>query len=162
MDAAITHVQENPVAYGVILACLFPLLYITRRWTGPIFFHGVEIVLYSAIFHLTFAGAVRFLAWFREASEFRYWETDVNATRMTTPIANFWMKDQYSPEILFYIECVAFAIIVFIVVYFRPMNLGAKNRYKSKIDGDRKRPAYGNRRKQSSFVTARGSQFPRR
>ena len=157
MDVFIAHLRENPVGYGVVLAFLVPLLYIGRKYTAPVIFHGFEVVLYSALFHLAFCGAVRFLAWFKGASEFRQVDTAgaVQIKDFTTPLTNFWMRDQYVPVGLFYFECLAIFVILCIVVYYRPMSLG-KNYYKGKDNRSRvgKRPKYaaGNGRRRPKQV----------
>ncbi len=152
MDPIFEHIEANSIAYIAIGACLIPIFYLTRKYTAPLFFYILETVLYAGLFHLAFGGAVRFLAWFRDASKFRYWETSVEDLKFTTPLANFWMRDQYVPVALFYVECVALAIIVFIVVYFRPMNLG-RNKYKGNEERHgRKRPQYGSRFEGSTAV----------
>lgn len=131
MEAVIQHVQQHMAGYIALSVCIVPLLYVFREITKPVFFYTFEIILYAAGFHLVFGGLVRFFGWFRDASSFEHVNTGgvVSQVALSTPMKEFWVKELYSPITLYYVECAALAIIIFIVVYFRPLGWGQKNKY---------------------------------
>ena len=134
MEAVVQHVTNNVVGYAALAAFLVPFLIIFRRHVWPLVFHTCEVIVYSVVFHVVFGGIVRFLAWFRDASSFEHYDTTgvVNQLSFTTPMTNFWIKELYVPQGLYFFELAAFAAIVFIVIWFRP--LGTQNYYRGKGD----------------------------
>lgn len=134
MDQVVQNIQENTVAYVVIAVCLLPVLYLTRRWTGPVLMGIGEIIVYSAVFHLIVAGLVRFFAWFREASSFQNVDTSgaVTQATLTTPLTQFWDRALYKPSFLFWVEVAGFVAILYVVIWIRPTQFASKNKYKGK------------------------------
>ncbi|MCH7959548.1 MAG: hypothetical protein IID08_05435 [Candidatus Hydrogenedentes bacterium] len=149
MDALLQNIQENAVAYGVTAAVLVPLIYAFRQHTFPIIFHTLEAAFYMCSFHLVLGGMVRFFQYFKSASHMENALGEAAATPvMTTPInLNFWQRELYEPEWLFYFEVAAALALLFLVIKIRPVRYKGKNRYKGK-DGGR-----GSRRVKKSAHT---------
>lgn len=141
MDVLIQNIQENAVAYGVTAAVLIPLIYAFRQHTFPIIFHSLEAVFYMVTFHLVLGGMVRFFQYFKSASRMENALGEAAATPViTTPInMNFWQKELYEPEWLFYFEAGAALFLLFVVIKLRPVRYSGKNRYKGKDGGQANR-----------------------
>lgn len=128
MEGFTTHIQDNWIAYAILIVCLVPVLYVFRDYTRPFIFHGFEVAIYMAIFHVVFHFGVGIAAWFRYESSF-----DKSITvDWNTPLAvGFWQRELYVPQGLFWAEVVVLFLFIFIVWRFRPMKLGDKNTYRS-------------------------------
>lgn len=129
MEAAFEHVRDNLGAYLVVCACAIPVLFVFRKHTGPVVFHTIEVIIYAAVTHAAFGGAVRSAWWFKSMTSMHL---DPNRQAFTTPWLAFWKKDLYAPEALYYAEVVFLILIIFVVARYRPMSLGQKNVYKGK------------------------------
>lgn len=137
MDVVIQHVQEHLAIYVTGGAVLLPLLYVFRYWTFPVLFHGSEIAFYLAIFHFITGGLVRFFWYFKSQTQMENALGPAEAqANWTTPInLEFWKRDRYEPEWLFFFEIGAAVCILFLVYKFRPVKYNRKNRYKGKDGG---------------------------
>lgn len=120
--------------YVVAVVVVVPLLYAFRRWTFPVIFHSVEGVFYFVCVHMVIAGMVRFFQYFKSETEMENaLGPGEQALAMTTPVnINFWQKDLYNPEWLFYFEIAVILGIAYVVLKLRPVNYKRKNRYKGK------------------------------
>ena len=162
MEAVFDHIRDNVVVYGVVSVLLIPVLYAFRQFTGPFLFHTLETIIYAIVFHLVFAGAVRFLSYFKNATSIdRAYGGDVDLVGYTTPLQDFWKQELYYPRWLFYVEVAALLGIIGIVVYFRPMSMKGVNRYKGKDAEDAKRPARYAKGKPTRGQMRRTTQYSR-
>lgn len=143
MEIVIAHVQDNAFMYALGALVAIPIIYATRQYSVPILFHTFETIIYMTIFHVVFAGMVRAASWFRNETTMdrAFEETARNDVVWTTPVTRFWDRALYEPANLFYAECVVACVIVFIVVYFRPMKTPTKNKYKGKAAPGAKKKA---------------------
>ena len=134
MDAIIQHLQEHMAIYVVAVVVVLPLLYAFRYWTFPVIFHAVEGVFYFACVHMVIAGLVRFFQYFKSQTEMENALGPGEAqAAFTTPVNfNFWQKDLYNPEWLFFLEIAAILGIAYVVLKLRPVNYKRKNRYQGK------------------------------
>lgn len=154
MEALFTEVQGNLGAYGLILACLLPFVYLFRRQVMPVLFYGGEMVVYGAVFHVVFHGIVRFFKWFRDESTFHNVDTSgarIPQTDFHTPLTRFWDQELYMPHFLFWVEMAGFALIIYGVYKYRPINY-KKNNYHGREPLGKKPDPYAN---SSPFTSAR-------
>ena len=125
MDAILQHLQEHYRIYIVLAVCLLPPLVIFRRHSIPIIQYLVECSIYITIMHFLVYCIIGFVAWFIDASSMkRAFDKDptVNvAPDWNVPLNQFWDRTLYNPEWLFYFECVAGLLIIFLVWRYRPM-----------------------------------------
>ena len=145
MDSLLTDIQANLRAYGLILACVLPFLFLFRRQVMPVLFYGGEMIVYCAVFHVVFHGIVRFFKWFRDESTFHNVDTSgaqIPQTDFHTPLTRFWDRELYMPDFLFWVEMVAFALIIYCVFKYRPINY-KKNNYHGKEPLAKKPDPYG-------------------
>lgn len=122
MDALLTHLQEYWIGYVFLVGGLVPVIYFTRQYTLPVIQWTAELCIYSAIMHVVVHGLVRLTAWFKEQSQFER-AFDVEAARpdWRTPLLEFWNKEAYNPDWLFWVE-VAFVIVAIVLMFkYRPM-----------------------------------------
>lgn len=154
MEGVFEHLRQNLAVYAVVSVCIIPVLYIFRKHTVPVIFHGLEVLIYSVLAHLAFYGMVQFTWWFKSQSAM---QLDANAQPYTTPLTAFWVKDLYSPEALYYVEVGMFFLIIFVVAYFRPLKMGVKNQYKGKQGPPppKKKSAYNRRPARGQYARRR-------
>lgn len=158
MEAVYEHVQENMVGYIVLAVVLLAVTVAFRKYTLPAIFYTIETSIYIVVFHTVFTGMVRFASWFRSQTEIR--STRATASQYTgeffTPMKEFWRKDLYSPEWLYYFEIAVIVAIIIIVIRYRPTAFGRKNKYRStqNVPGGKKPST-------STYGSRTGTQFPR-
>jgi nitrate reductase NapE component len=128
MEGFATHIQDNWIAYAILVVCLVPVLYVFRDYTRPLIFHSFEVAIYMAIFHVVFHGGVRMAAWFRYESSF---DKSITVDWTTPLIVGFWRQELYNPLWLYWAELAVLGLFIFIVWRFRPMKLGDRNTYRS-------------------------------
>lgn len=145
MEAVIQHFQENLTAYIAFTVCMLPVLYISRKYSGPVIFHVAEMALYAVVFHMSFAGLVSFFSWFRDSSSFKNYDTSgaLITDTFAVPVKEFWLKELYAPTGLYYFELAVLAVIAFVVVYYRPLGFGQKNHYKGADGGQGSKASQG-------------------
>lgn len=130
MDVVIGHVQENMAAYAVVVFFVLPTIWYFRKWTFPFIYHSIEYVIYCTAFHVLFGGILRVFSWYRVETRFKNFDGSLSSdyVELTNPMStNFWMKELYSPQWLFYVEVAAALGLLYIVVCIRPI------RYKNTV-----------------------------
>lgn len=139
--------QETLAPYGAYIAvamCVLPLIYMGRKYTWPVIAFVIEVGIFSVALHLFLFGLFTVATWFRGATTVRFLAdgTQVAIKPMATPLLEFWKKELYSPEAIFYVEIVCFLAIVYAVYWLRPMSLDRRNTYKGKVpQGGKKKKA---------------------
>ena len=107
--------------YAVLVLCLLPLLYVSRRYVGPLILWVGETILYIGSLHLLLHGIVRLARWFHLESAMYFEErTDPG---WNVPIVGFWRPEEYNPEWLFYFQLAALCVITFLVFRLRPLKV---------------------------------------
>jgi hypothetical protein len=123
---------------GGVLAV--PFIYFTRRWTIPLFLYTIELSIYCSVMHVLVHVFVVLTAWFKTNSSIRALQKDglpPDAAFWTTPIVKFWEKSLYDPEWVIYVEGVFAAILIILVLKYRPMHT-QKPKPRFGIDGAKK------------------------
>lgn len=160
MDAILAHIQDNLTAYIIGAVFILPVLIAFRQYTGPVIFRTLEGCTYFAMFHLCVAGLTRFAWYFKSSSQFENNAAAEEAmTPFTTPVnLQFYQKELYSPQWIYWVEVAAILGVIYIVVVLRPVSISQKNKYKGKTNqaGARGRARSGQKR------PARGSAAARR
>jgi hypothetical protein len=131
-EPIILHVQEYGIAYFGIALVILPLLVVFRKYTLPFIYHSVEYILYCAVAHVMIGGLVRAFSWFRSETTFKSFDDSAPVASFKTPIAQgFWQKELYNPEWLFWFEVGVAALLLYVVIFVRPVKFKQKP-YKSK------------------------------
>lgn len=125
------HVEAHAVYYIVGAVVLLPLLYFTKRYSIPLILYAVEISIYLTVIHVVVHYIVAFLRWFKEQSEADPIKAGLVTYDWGTPMSKFWVREEYHPEFLFYMEVVFAVLILAAVLRFRPMKVQnvRKSRY---------------------------------
>lgn len=124
MDALLEHLRAHVVAYVVLVICLIPLLYITRKFSVPVILYAAEVALYCAILHIILWAIVGGFAWFKESSSMqRAFETGQEKVNWGIPLLQFWERDAYKPKWVHVLEIFLALGIVWAVWRFRPMQI---------------------------------------
>jgi len=121
MEAVIAHLQHLWPYYALGVVVAVPLLWLTRTYSLPFLQFVLEFVVYSGIVHIVLHGIIRLAAWFRYESQMKFLEKDKVRTGWMTPIIEVWNRDAYNPRWVFYFELVLAAVILFLMVRYRPM-----------------------------------------
>lgn len=128
----VEHVGAHQTVYtvvGVLFVALLPLIYLTRRWTGPIILYTVETICYLYGMHVGVGVVTRAAAWFKESSSMdRAFSREKEAVEWTTPWLRFWEQEAYFPPNIFWIEVVFAVLIIFAVWRYRPLRVRRKAR----------------------------------
>lgn len=133
-EAITLHLQENGVAYFVGSVVLIPLLVVFRKYTLPVLYHTAEYAIYCAIAHVLIGGLTRVFSWFRAETSFKNYSGDLSPdfVAFTTPLnSGFWQRELYSPQWLFYFEIAVALLLLYVVIFVRPIKFKQKP-YKSK------------------------------
>lgn len=126
MEAVLAHFTEYWIAYAAGLVCLLPILYVTRSYSLPIIFYTVEMVLYICIMHVVMWTLVIIAKWFKEQSSMRALGDPERAPEWQTPLLEFWVREEYNPPGLFWVEVVFVVVIIAAVYRYRPPKLKRK------------------------------------
>ena len=130
--AVVEHVQAHQSIYvvaGVLFVALLPLLYLTRRWTGPVILYTVETIAYLYGMHLAVGVVTRVAAWFKDSSAMdRAFSRQHEKIEWVTPWLRFWEKEVYYPQGIFWTEVVFAVLIIFAVWRYRPLRVRRKPR----------------------------------
>jgi hypothetical protein len=128
MDQVLAHLQEYYVAYGLVALGLLPIIYATRRYSVPLIFYTIEIIIYLIAIHVAVWAVVVTARWFKEQSTMRVLSdgSPVAAPDWSTPLLEFWQRDLYSPSWLVWLEVVLALIVVGLVFKYRPMRVQQK------------------------------------
>ncbi len=157
VEPLIAHLQENGVAYFLGALVGIPLLVVFRKYTVPFFLHTVEYLLYCACAHVLIGGLTRAFSWFRAETAFKSYSGEVSAdfVPFSTPIAmNFWQRELYSPEWLFWFECCIGVLLLYVVIFIRPVKFKQKP-YKSKRPAPGQLSSHGSGRPKEYTVGAK-------
>ncbi len=141
MDAVAAHLSEYYLYYLIGVAALLPVLYLTRRWSGPLVFYTLEIAVYLGFMHLVMWALVGLTRWFAENSSMKALREDgrpIDAPDWGTPLLEFWQQEEYQPGWVFYMEIVAALLIIGLVWRYRPMRVQRRK--------ERRRTAAGNKK----------------
>jgi hypothetical protein len=136
-------IQQNGAIIAVVALVGIPLIYTFRKYTYPAIFHTAEYSIYFAVVHLIVAGLTRAGAYFALETKFKNYNGTIKDTYVeyTTPWVQFWDKTLYAPQGLFYFECVMALILLYVVIFIRPMRIKSNNAYKKKKDKAREQAA---------------------
>ena len=140
MEAILAHIQDYAATYGIIAACVLPVLYMTRRYSAPALMWGIELVIYSAIMHVVIHYFVIFVRWFRINTVPHY--QDFAPPEWMTPLGRFWDHTLYDPPWVFYAEFVALLLMIWAMVQFRPMKVQRMPQRRNEIAQRAKPGAY--------------------
>lgn len=131
MEAVLAHFTEYWIAYAAGVVCLLPIIFVTRAYSVPILLYTVEMVLYICIMHVVMWTLVIIGKWFKEQSSMRALGDPERAPEWQTPLLEFWVREEYNPPAIFWVE-VAFAVIIVVGVYrFRPPKVKRKPKRKA-------------------------------
>lgn len=141
MEQFIEWAKGDGLVYLIIFASVLPLLYIFRSWTWPVIAYTLELVIYTVALHVFFHYFLLVATWFRGATSIRVLAdgTTVTPPPMETPLFEFWRRELYSPEAVYYLEIGCFFALIYVVWRFRPMSLEKVNTYKGKNSGRAKK-----------------------
>ena len=135
MQTMLDHLSQNAIAYAVTLACIVPILYVSRRHTFPLIMQALEWTTYAIVVHFMVGGIVRFFAWFRDASSFKNagvgTQEEAEGGFSTPLFDHFWDRSYYEPQWLFYVELSILLVVLFLAWKYRPVTWN-KNSYKGK------------------------------
>ena len=134
------HVQIYFKFYLLGIAVAVPLIYFTRKWTVPLLLYTVEICIYFCIMHVLVHAFVGITAWFKTNSSIRALRKDgmpIDAVFWSTPFVKFWDTTLYDPQWLLYVEYVFMAVIILLVLKYRPMHT-QKPKPRFGVDGKRR------------------------
>jgi len=149
MEQLLAHVTEYAIAYILIILCLLPVLYVTRRYSVPLIQYSLEIVLYLGLMHLTLWLLVWGTREFRKASSMRALESPGagGEPEWGTPLLEFWNRAAYDPEWLFWVEVVFAVLIIYLVARYRPLKIqrGRAWKFNEKKAKGKAGVAYGGR-----------------
>lgn len=134
MNPVVEHLQQNMVFYIIGGIAGIVGIYVTQRHSLPIIFHCVEMAFYCVLLHSCLHIAVAFASWF-QAEAF----VDINmpvrelealieerGPGLVTPLVKVWVRGDYNPDWLFFLEMGAFCLIIMGVTLFRPIDFGKK------------------------------------
>lgn len=122
----VEHFQEFYLYYIGGAIVLAPLIFFTRKYSVPLIFFTVEIIIYSVLMHIFMHYLVAITRWFKEKSSMKALRADgrpVDAPEWGTPLIQFWEKELYNPEWIIYAEGVFLVAIIFLVFRYRPMKV---------------------------------------
>lgn len=123
MEAVIEHLRGQWIAYAGVGACCLPLIILFRRQVLPVVWYGIEMTVYLASFHVVLHGVIRLLRWFKIESSFGALHEAKMDPGWETPFLEFWRRELYKPEWLFYFEAVVAALILYAVWRLRPFKV---------------------------------------
>lgn len=149
MDAVVEHLKEYYLFYVIASVGLLPVLYVTRKWSGPFLLYVVETALYLSLMHVAVYVLVLVTAWFKETSSMKALQKDgrpLDAPDWGTPILEFWDKAAYQPGWLVWVEVVFAAIIVFLVWRYRPMRIKYRRKKRHFVNEGNQKQRYGQSR----------------
>ncbi|MCX8064746.1 MAG: hypothetical protein N3G21_06190 [Candidatus Hydrogenedentes bacterium] len=130
------HIERNSVAYGVGVVLLIPFLYLTRKWSLPFLFYAIESLIYITFMHIFMFGFVKLVVWFYVNTQMRALRPDGTPAYVPdwqTPLVDFWNRNGYIPEWLFYLEIVFALVIILLVWRYRPPKLGPVKRRRRRV-----------------------------
>ena len=122
------HFSAYYVTYLSLLACIIPILYLTKGYSLPLIQYLIELAIYSSIMHLFIGGVVRVAFWFREESTVRSFNAGERPDPWTTPWIEFWDTEAYQPYWILYLEIALVLIIFGLVLRYRPMKIQYKTK----------------------------------
>lgn len=134
----IGHVVEHKTYYIGGLAVGLPFLYFTRKVTIPLILYLLEMSIYLSIIHGIVHLVVRLTAWFKVNSSMKALRPDGTPAEdvdWATPLVEFWDRDLYTPNWIFYMEACFAVIVVILVLRYRPMSTQRKPKPKYNPDG---------------------------
>jgi len=121
MDAVIKHIAENWIPYLVILACALAIILIFRKHTLPVILWAMEWVVYCCLFHVAVNLLVRLVRWFDYNTQMNMREEERVYKDWATPLTQFWSREAYHPNWIFWLEVVVAAAFLIAMVRYRPM-----------------------------------------
>lgn len=152
LDTIMQHVQDNLAAYAVGGVVALAIILVFRKYTIPFLYHTGEYLFYCTVIHVVLSGLIRAFSWFRSETTFKNYDGGLSKDfeAYTTPVSlNFWQKELYNPEWLFWVEVVLAVVLLYVVIVIRPTKF---NRYgnrrvqqaaKKKAARDKERNARG-------------------
>ncbi len=123
MDTIVQHIEEHLALYAVAVVFGVPVLYLFRKQTLVVIYHGLEYFIYCGAFHYLFGGAIRLASWFRAETSFKNADGSFAKEYVpyTTPLnLHFWEKELYNPQWFIYVEAAAAVLLLYVVTCIRP------------------------------------------
>jgi hypothetical protein len=131
MEAVLEHLKEYTVGYSILVVCLIPALFFTRKWSLPLILFTIETGIYLCIVHIVTHYIVAMTKWFKINSSMKALREDgtpVDAPTWETPLMEFWMKELYDPKWMVWVEAVLAVVIIFLVFRYRPLKVQHKSK----------------------------------
>ena len=141
MDTIVQHIEEHIALYAVAVVFGAPVLYLFRKQTLVVIYHGVEYIIYCGVFHYCAGGFLRVISWFRAETSFKNADGSFakEFTPFTTPLnLHFWEKELYNPQWFFYVEALAAVLLLYVVIFIRPTRF-KRNFHRSKTERPQKK-----------------------
>jgi len=126
MEAAIAHLQDNAIIYGVGAVFALPLIYLTRKYSVPAVLYALEFAIYAVAIHIATHLLVRVTRWFKESSSMQALREDgkpMDTPEWGTPLMEFWLTEEYDPNWLWKVEVVFLVIALILMWRYRPMKV---------------------------------------
>lgn len=123
MDAVLVHLQERWPIYAVVAVLLAPVIYFTRRFTVPLILWTIEVCIYLTMLHLFTFGLVKATVWFKYNTQMAWKEETKVMEPWTVPLTEFWRRDLYIPQWIFWFELVFLFVVIGLILKYRPMRV---------------------------------------
>ncbi len=143
MEPIIGHFREFYGYYIMGAFCVLPFIVVFRRVAVPAIMYVIELCIYMGLLHCAIWVIVAVAAWFKDQSTMKRARDlvgDDYNPGWTTPILEFWKREEYNPHWLFYFEIVLFFLVIFLMWRYRPMRMrrpkkAMESKNKKKIGG---------------------------
>ena len=120
-EAIIAHFHANMAIYIISAVCALPVIFFTRRYSYSLIRWVIEWCVWCTLFHGILWCLVRLARWFRNESQMAWRDDQRTDAGWTTPIIEFWNREFYTPQWLFYVELTAAILILVAIIRYRPM-----------------------------------------
>jgi len=146
MEAITEHLKEYYRWYLLGAVCVLPAIIIFRRHVIPAIFYAVELAIYMALLHGATHLVVLLAGWFKDQSTMKRAQgllgQDFNPG-WTTPLLEFWKRNEYQPQWLFYFEIVLVLLLISLMWRYRRPRM---RRPRKKTIAPKKKPGYDYRK----------------
>jgi len=135
LQPLIDHVMSHTVAYGIGTAVTLLVIFFTRPYSTALIFYAVENAIYIFVMHTLMHVIIRLLAWFSNQTSMKnvFEDNARGDVFWTTPWLRFWDREVYDPAWIVWLELAFVIIIIGLVHYFRPIQIGKSNKLKSTV-----------------------------
>ncbi|MCA1902631.1 MAG: hypothetical protein LDL53_10510 [Candidatus Hydrogenedens sp.] len=140
-DIIYTHLLEHWQTYAIIAVFMVPIIFLTRKWSLPLIFYGIESCIYFVIMHIIVHYFVALVVWFKVNTDMKMLREEGKPPEVPdwgTPLIDFWNKNSYIPPWIAYVEIVFVILILLLVFKYRPPKLGPVKSKRAKIREEHK------------------------